>query len=117
MDGAKVCVIDTRLSNTASKADYWLSTWPGSESAVLLAMANVLLQENLFDREFVRRWVNWEEYLRDEHPAMPQTFETFLDVLKQTYSQYTPEFAAQESGADARVIVEVATRQGERARL
>ena len=47
MDGAKVCVIDTRLSNTASKADYWLSTWPGSESAVLLAMCNVLLQENL----------------------------------------------------------------------
>jgi anaerobic selenocysteine-containing dehydrogenase len=26
MAGAKVCVIDTRLSNTATKADYWLST-------------------------------------------------------------------------------------------
>ncbi len=112
MDGAKVCVIDTRLSNTASKADYWLSTWPGSESAVLLAMCNVLLQENLIDREFVRRWVNWEEYLREEHPAKPQTFEAFLEILKQTYARYTPEFAAQESGADARMIVEVAREAG-----
>src|SRR6202161_4914700 len=96
----KLFLSTPRLSNTASKADYWLSTWPGSESAVLLAMANVLLQENLFDRDFVRRWVNWEEYLREEHSAKPQTFETFLEVLKQTYAQYTPEFAAQESGAD-----------------
>ena len=66
--GTKLCVIDTRLSNTASKADYWLSTWPGSEAAILLAMCNVLLQEDLFDREFLRNWVNWEEYLREEHP-------------------------------------------------
>jgi len=112
MDGAKVCVIDTRLSNTASKADYWLSTWPGSESAVLLAMCNVLLQENLIDREFVRRWVNWGEYLHEEHPTKPQTFETFLEVLKQTYAKYTPEFAAKESGADPRMIVEVAREVG-----
>ena len=51
--GAKICVIDTRLSNTASKADYWMSSWPGSEAAILLAMCNVLLQEDLFDRDFV----------------------------------------------------------------
>src|SRR5437660_655337 len=36
--GAKICVIDTRLSNTAAKADYWLSAWPGSEAAVLRAI-------------------------------------------------------------------------------
>ena len=73
--GAKICVIDTRLSNTASKADYWISSWPGSEAAMLLAMCNVLLQEDLFDREFVRQWVNWEEYLREEFPDQPQTFQ------------------------------------------
>ena len=50
MKGAKICVIDTRLSNTASMADYWLSPWPGSEAAILLAMCNVVLQENLYDR-------------------------------------------------------------------
>ena len=37
--GAKLAVMDPRLSNTASVADYWLPTYPGSEAAVLLAMA------------------------------------------------------------------------------
>jgi anaerobic selenocysteine-containing dehydrogenase len=106
--GAKICVMDTRLSNTATKADYWLSPWPGSEAAILLAMCRILLEENLYDREFVRKWVNWQEYLRQEFPRSPRTFEAFVEVLKQTYSIYTPEFAAEESGVDARLIVEVA---------
>ncbi len=110
--GAKMCVIDTRLSNTASKADYWLSTWPGSEAAVLLAMCNVILQEQLYDREFVRRWVNWEEYLREEHPQTAPTFDNFIATLKEVYAQYTPEFAARESGADPGVIAEVAREIG-----
>ena len=94
----EVCVIDTRLSNTASKADYWLSTWPGTEAAVLLAMCNVILHEELYDREFVRRWVNWEEYLREEHPQTAPTFENFIATLKEVYAQYTPEFATRDRG-------------------
>jgi anaerobic selenocysteine-containing dehydrogenase len=105
--GAKICVIDTRLSNTASKADYWISAWPGSEAAILLAMCNVLLQEDLFDREFVCKWVNWEVFLREEHSDKPLTFDSFISILKETYSKFTPEFAAKEAGVDARVIVEV----------
>src|SRR5262245_4939745 len=108
MKGAKICVIDTRLSNTASMADYWLSPWPGSEAAVLLAMCNVVLQEELFDREFVRKWVNWEEYLREEHAGEPHSFDSFIDILKREYARYTPEFAARESGVEPKVIVEVA---------
>src|SRR6516225_4085819 len=86
--GAKICVVDTRLSNTASKADYWLSPWPGTESAMLLAMCWVLLHEDLYDRDFVRRWVNWEEYLRNEFPGEPQTFDHFIEVLKRVYAQF-----------------------------
>jgi anaerobic selenocysteine-containing dehydrogenase len=112
MRGAKICVIDTRLSNTASRADYWLSTWPGSEAAVLLAMCLVILGEELYDAEFVRRWVNWEEYLREEHTGKPVTFEMFIAVLKELYSRFTPEFAAEESGADAATIVQVAREIG-----
>jgi anaerobic selenocysteine-containing dehydrogenase len=106
--GAKICVIDTRLSNTASKADYWISSWPGSEAAILLAMCNILLREDLFDRQFVRQWVNWEEFLREEYPEEPQTFQSFVAILKATYAQYTPQFAAREAGVDAKVIGEVA---------
>lgn len=106
--GAKICVMDTRLSNTASKADYWMSPWPGSEAAILLAIANILIRENLFNREFVRQWVNWEEYLREEHPQRPQTFDEFVTVLRELYAPYTPEFAEKESGVEAGTIVEVA---------
>lgn len=110
--GAKICVMDTRLSNTATKADYWLSPWPGSESAILLAMCRVLLEENLFNREFVRQWMNWQEFLREQYPQMPQSFEVFVEILKTIYSQYTPEFATRESGVDPAVIVEVAREVG-----
>ncbi|MGH2443400.1 MAG: molybdopterin-dependent oxidoreductase [Chloroflexota bacterium] len=112
MRGAKIAVMDPRLSNTASRADYWLPTWPGSEAAVLLAMANVILQEDLYDREFLRRWTNWREYLECEHPARPATIDSFIEALKQEYQQYTPEFAQQESGVDAKQIVNIAREIG-----
>ncbi len=112
MRGAQVCVIDTRLSNTASMADWWLSPWPGSEAALLLAIANLLVQEGRYDREFVRRWTNWEEYLRSERPDLPLTFEAFDQALRELYAPYTPEFAEAESGVTAAKIIEVARAIG-----
>ena len=53
MKGAKLAVMDPRLSNTASMADHWMPTYPGSEAAVLLAMANVILQDGLYDGAFI----------------------------------------------------------------
>ena len=106
--GAKVIVMDPRLSNTATHADYWWPTYPGSETAVLLAMANVLLREDLINRDFVRRWVNWEAFMKARHAGDSPTFENFLVRLKETYAQYTPEFAESESGVPAREIIEVA---------
>jgi anaerobic selenocysteine-containing dehydrogenase len=112
MAGAKIAVMDPRLSNTASMADYWMPTYPGSEAAVLLAMARVLLDEELYDREFVRRWTNWEDYLRAERPDLAPTFDNFIIALKAVYDEYTPEFAARESGIAAEQIVEVARLVG-----
>jgi anaerobic selenocysteine-containing dehydrogenase len=112
MRGAQVCVLDTRLSNTASMADWWLSPWPGSEAAVLLAMANILVREKLYDRDFVRRWTNWDEYLRSERPELPVTFEAFEGAVLDLYARYTPEFAEAESGIEAAKIAEVARAIG-----
>ncbi len=110
--GAKICVLDTRLSNTASMADWWLAPWPGSEAAVLLAIARILIRERLYDRDFVRRWVNWEEYLREEHPSAPRTFDEFERAIAERYDEFTPEFAERESGVAAQLIVEVAREIG-----
>ena len=108
MSGAKIATIDVRLSNTASMSDYWLSPYPGTEAALLLSMANVILNENSFDREYMRRWVNWEEFLRAEHPNEPCTFDTFIEALKKKYASYTPEFAADECGVNKDTIIEIA---------
>jgi anaerobic selenocysteine-containing dehydrogenase len=108
LGGAKLIVFDVRLSNTATHADHWLAPWPGSEAAILLAIANHLIQTDAYDREFVRRWWNWQEYLEEEHPGTPATFEAFEKVLKRLYADYSFELAAREAGVDAAAIEEVA---------
>jgi anaerobic selenocysteine-containing dehydrogenase len=106
--GAKLIVFDTRLSNTATHADFWISPYPGSEPAILLAIASHLLRTGRYDREFVRRWWNWEEYLAAEHQGRPQTFEAFEAVLTDLYAAYTFESAEHESGVPAKTLAEVA---------
>ncbi|MDH5379603.1 MAG: molybdopterin-dependent oxidoreductase, partial [Cyclobacteriaceae bacterium] len=93
-------------------SDYWMPTYPGTEAAVLLAMALVLLKEGLYDREYISNWVNWEEFLEKQYPGTPVTFENFIEKLIETYSEYTPEFAEKESGAKAEMIVDVARQIG-----
>jgi anaerobic selenocysteine-containing dehydrogenase len=71
-------------------------------------MVRILLDEDLYDRDFVRNWVNWSDYLQAAHPERPRTFEEFIAALKEEYAQFTPEFAASETGVPAERIVEAA---------
>ncbi|MCO6451877.1 MAG: molybdopterin-dependent oxidoreductase [Caldilineales bacterium] len=127
MAGAKLITFDPRLSNTASMSDVWLPTWPGSETAVLLAIANHLIQNDLYDKEFVRRWVNWQETLeavssgqlsvnsdvlaneiRSTENAI-RSFDLFDAVLKDLYAEFTFERAAEESQVPVERIREAAS--------
>ena len=69
--GATVICVDPRLSNTGAKADFWLAPWPGTEPVMLLAIARLLLEQGTWEREFVRRWVNWETFLAEMRPDLP----------------------------------------------
>jgi len=51
--GAKVIVIDTRYTTAASKADQWISPRPGSDLALAMSMAEVIISEKLYDTEFL----------------------------------------------------------------
>ncbi|HLH68866.1 MAG TPA: molybdopterin-dependent oxidoreductase, partial [Candidatus Dormibacteraeota bacterium] len=106
--GAKVIVVDTRLSNTATHADYWLSPQPGSEAAINLAIARHILETGRANWEFIHDWWNWREYLAACRPDGPQDFETFQELLREEYRSFTFEMAAAESGIDPSVIAEVA---------
>jgi anaerobic selenocysteine-containing dehydrogenase len=108
MRGGKVICVDPRLSNTASMSDHWLAPWPGTEAAMLLAIARLLLQKGTWDREFVRRWVNWERFLGQCFPDRPVDFDEVGPALIDFYAEFTPEFASQQTGIAADKIREIA---------
>ena len=81
MDGAKLVVIDPRLSNTAAMADHWVPTWPGSEPALFLAWAKMILEAGAFDREFMEHQVNWDAWMKAVHPNEPCEFDRFIERL------------------------------------
>jgi anaerobic selenocysteine-containing dehydrogenase len=106
--GAKIIAVDPRLSNTGAKADYWLPTWPGTEPYLLLAIARLLIESETWQAEFMRRWTNWETYLRERHPGRPVEFAQLREALLEEYAEYTPESAEQKTGVDADTIRELA---------
>ena len=57
-DGYKLVVLDPRLSEWASKADLWIPIRPGTDLAFFLAMINVIIQEGLYDREYLAKYTN-----------------------------------------------------------
>ncbi|MCC6406268.1 MAG: molybdopterin-dependent oxidoreductase [Planctomycetes bacterium] len=112
MKGAKLAVVDVRLSNTASMADWWLAPYPGTEALMLLAMAQVILKEELFDRAFLETWVNWRDFLTHKAPGVAVTFENFIRELREHYAYATPEAAEKECGVPAKTLIEVARAIG-----
>ncbi len=106
--GAKIIAVDPRLSNTGAKADYWLPTWPGTEPFLLLAIARLLVEAGTWNADFVRRWTNWETYLRRKHPARPVEWDQVREAMLEEYAGYTPEAAEQKTGIDAGTIREIA---------
>ncbi|MEN6437058.1 MAG: molybdopterin-dependent oxidoreductase [Syntrophobacter sp.] len=55
-NGAKLLVIDPRKTETSERADIWLQLRPGTDAFLLMAMIRVIIEENLYDREFVAKW-------------------------------------------------------------
>ena len=106
--GAKLIVFDVRLSNTATHADHWIAPYPGSEAAILLAIANFILEKKRHNAEFIRKFWNWEQYLAAERPDLPRTFAAFEQALGEAYASYTFEFAEGESGVPAAKLREIA---------
>lgn len=71
--GCKYIVIDTRLTPTAVQlADIYLQPRPGSDGALALAMGNVIIEEDLYDHDFVENWTEgfdeYKEYVKEFTP-------------------------------------------------
>ena len=68
--GAKLIVIDPRKTTLAANADCWLRVRPGKDGELAMAMIHVLLEENLFDADFTRRWTNAPFLVRADNGAL-----------------------------------------------
>jgi anaerobic selenocysteine-containing dehydrogenase len=62
--GVKFIVVDPRMSPIAAIADLHLRLRPGTDGALALAMANVIISEGLYDRQFVSEWTHGFEEFR-----------------------------------------------------
>ncbi|PXY01319.1 nitrate reductase [Marinifilum breve] len=73
--GANIITVDPRFSTVAGKSKYWLPIKPATDNALLLAWMNVIINEGLYDKEYVEKY-------------------TFgFDQLKDHVQRYTPEWA------------------------
>lgn len=58
-------IIDPRASAYASRATLWIQPRPGTDCALALGMINVIMEEELWDKEFVENWTYGFEGLRE----------------------------------------------------
>jgi anaerobic selenocysteine-containing dehydrogenase len=69
--GAKLIVVDPRLTRMAARADIWLQLRPGTDTALALGMLNVIVNEKLYNQEFVENYVyGWDQFVErvNEYP-------------------------------------------------
>jgi anaerobic selenocysteine-containing dehydrogenase len=86
--GAKVVVIDHMRSDMAKKADQWIGVRSGTDGALALSMMNVLINEGLYDKEFVQNWTVGFEELRDYVQQFPpEVAEGITRVPRETIVQ------------------------------
>jgi len=88
--GAKLIVIDPRFTKTAAKADIFVQLRPGSDLALALGMMNVIIGENLYDKEFLDKWT--------------YGFDQLAEIVK----QYPPEKVEEITWVPAKTIRQVA---------
>src|SRR5205823_11926628 len=89
-NGAKLVVIDPYRTRTAGCADWYLPINPGTDVALALGMMHVIINENLYDADYVARYTVGFEYLREK------------------VQQYVPEYVSRWTGIDAADIRKLA---------
>jgi anaerobic selenocysteine-containing dehydrogenase len=83
--GARLVAIDHMRSDMAKKADLWIGVRPGTDGALALSMMNVIVNEGIYDREFVRRWTSgFEELSRYVQQFPPEKAEKITRVPRET---------------------------------
>jgi len=98
----KVVQVEPRASNTASKADKWVPAKPGTETALALGIAHVIIKENLYNSDFVENRSFGFYDFKSADGVDHKGFKAFV------LDKYSPEKVAQITGIDADEIRDIA---------
>jgi anaerobic selenocysteine-containing dehydrogenase len=64
--GARLIVVDPRRTGPAKRADLWLRVRPGTDGALALGIAHVMIERGWYDRAFIRDWTNGPLLVRSD---------------------------------------------------
>ena len=95
--GAKLICVDPRFTNTAAKADKWLAINPGTDLAFVLALTYVVLNEELYNKEYVEAHFNgFEEYRKHifTNRYTPEWAEPLTNIKAKDIEKIAREFMA-----------------------
>ena len=101
-DRATLVQIEPRLSNTAAKADIWYAANPGTEAALALGLAHVIVKGSLYNADFVK---NYAFGFEDWNDSKGQNHMGFKSLV---LSKYSPEAVSKITGLSAKDIVKLA---------
>ena len=102
-DGShKLVQVESRCSMTAAKADKWIAVAPGSEAALALALAHVMVKEKAYDSEFMSGSVLGFEDWTDSRGKARKGFKSYI------LAECAPEQMSEITGLDAAAIRELA---------
>ena len=93
--GLKIVVFDPRFSTLAGKAEKWLPIKAGTDIAMMQAMMNVLITENLYDKEFVdQNTVGFDELWAEVREMTPEKAAEITDIPAEDIREVTCRFAS-----------------------
>ncbi|MBB1426359.1 thiosulfate reductase PhsA [Shewanella sp. SG44-2] len=93
--GAKLVVFEPRFSIVADKADEWHAIRPGTDVAVALALCHVLINDNLYDHDFIEKYVvGFDEFAAEVQKYTPEWAETISDVSATAIRRIAHEYAS-----------------------
>ena len=92
--GTRVVIVDPRLNNSGIFASDWVPINPGTDLALLMAMANVLIEEDLYDHDFVEQnTYGFEEFAEQAKEYTPEWAEKITDVPAETIQELARSMA------------------------
>lgn len=93
--GGKVVVVDPRLSASGSLATEWIPIRPGTDLALILALCNVLIRENLYDAKFItENSIGFEKFAAAVSHYTPEWAASITDIPAETITRLGRELAA-----------------------